>query len=41
MILDVCCGPMKIYSGFNKRLNDPIVSMDIRRGDFSVPKLKG
>jgi hypothetical protein len=35
IILDVCVGPEKIYSGMNKKLGDNFVSIDIRKGVFS------
>jgi hypothetical protein len=35
MILDACCGAEKIYNGWQKKLGDNFVSIDIRKGDFS------
>lgn len=40
MILDVTVGARKIYRGWDKKLNDPLIGIDVRKGDFSVPKLK-
>jgi len=36
MILDVTIGARKIYQNWDKKLNDPIVGIDIRKGDFSL-----
>lgn len=35
MILDVCCGPEKIYQNNQIKLNGKFITMDIRKGDFS------
>lgn len=35
MILDVTVGARKIYCGWDKKLNDPLVGIDVRKGDFS------
>lgn len=37
LILDACCGSMKIYKGSEKELieQDELITIDIRRGDFS------
>jgi hypothetical protein len=37
IILDVCCGAMKIYNGYHTELvkNGTLISIDKRRGDFS------
>jgi SAM-dependent methyltransferase len=37
LVLDACCGAMKIYNGYHTKLmeNDELVSIDKRRGDFS------
>jgi len=36
MILDVCCGGMLMYQGWNGKLGDGFITMDVRKGDFSV-----
>lgn len=41
MILDACCGAMLMYQNWNERLGDELVSIDIRKGDFSIPKMAG
>ena len=38
MLLDVTCGPKKIYCGWDEKLGEDLIGIDIRRGDFSVPK---
>ena len=35
MILDTCCGSMKMYRGWDRKLADSLISIDIRKGDFS------
>lgn len=35
MILDVTVGAHKIYCGWEKKLNDPLIGIDIRKGDIS------
>ena len=35
MILDACCGAMKMYDGWHKKLGDELITIDIRKGDFS------
>jgi ubiquinone/menaquinone biosynthesis C-methylase UbiE len=35
LVLDACCGAEKIYQGWNKRLGDNFIGIDIRKGDFS------
>jgi len=35
MILDATVGSRKIYCDWDKKLNDPLVGIDIRKGDFS------
>lgn len=35
MILDVTVGAGSIYAGWNKKLEDNLVGIDIRKGDFS------
>jgi len=39
-VLDVCVGSEKIYFGMNKGLGDNFISMDIRKGDFTVQTKK-
>lgn len=37
LILDACCGAMKIYNGYHTKLveNEELITIDKRRGDFS------
>jgi hypothetical protein len=35
MILDVCCGSEMIYQGWNQKLKDDYIGIDVRKGDFS------
>jgi len=35
VILDACCGAMKMYNGWHKKLGDDLVTIDIRKGDYS------
>lgn len=37
MILDACCGSMKMYNKWHERLGGDFVSIDIRRGEFQNP----
>ena len=38
LILDACVGSEKIYQKRNKLLKDCFIGIDIRKGDFSIPK---
>lgn len=40
MILDACCGAEKIYQGWQENLGDDFISIDIRKGDFSIKTSK-
>jgi len=35
MILDACCGSLKIYNKWHKNIGDDFISIDKRKGDFS------
>ena len=39
-VLDVCVGSEKIYFGMNKKLGDNFISIDKRKGDFTVQTKK-
>jgi hypothetical protein len=38
MILDACCGSLKIYNGWYSKLGDEFVTVDKRHGDFSFKR---